>query len=212
MLAPEIDALHVGVGLDFFRRAMLVDGAIVHHRDPIDDAQRDVEIVLDDDEADMPRHRREDLHQIALAVEARWSIDPARRFITGLSSGGAMSVVASVTHNEYWAAAASASGLPYGEDAAAVSFSGCPGSATFHPVARVVSDMKAQINDAYAIPLMVLQNAGDCTVLQQAGNNLRDAQLAAWGDAAHDTPGEARAVARTCSPVFNADYSCQQTI
>lgn len=154
----------------------------------------------------------EDLHQIGLAVEARWSIDPARRFITGLSSGGAMAVVASVTHNEYWAAAASASGIPYGEDSASVSFSGCPGSATFHAVSRVVGDMKTEINDAYKIPLMVLQNAGDCTVLQQAGNNLRDAQLLVYGDAAHDTPAEARAVARTCSPVFNSDYGCQQVI
>ncbi len=66
----------------------------------------------------------EDLQQIALEVESRFNVDPARRYITGLSSGGAMSVVAAVAHNEYWAAAASASGLPYGEDAAAVSLSG----------------------------------------------------------------------------------------
>jgi poly(hydroxyalkanoate) depolymerase family esterase len=70
------------------------------------------------------RGEPEDLHQIAREVEGRLSIDPARRYIAGLSSGGAMSVVASVTHNEYWAAAASAAGLPYGEDAAAVSLSG----------------------------------------------------------------------------------------
>src|SRR5215475_1564204 len=114
------------------------------------------------------RGEPEDLHQIGLEVEARFSVDPARRYITGLSSGGAMTVVASVTHNEYWAAAASASGLPYGEDAASVSFSGCPGTATFHAVSRVVSDMRAEINDSYAIPLMVLQNSGDCTVLRQA--------------------------------------------
>jgi poly(hydroxyalkanoate) depolymerase family esterase len=166
----------------------------------------------------LDQHRRqgrgepEDLHQVALEVEARFAIDPVRRFITGLSSGGAMSVVASVTHNEYWAAAASASGLPYGEDSASVSFSGCPGSATFHAVTRVVGDMRAEIDSTYAIALMVLQNAADCTVLQQAGNNLRDAQLAVYGDSAHDTPAEARAVTRTCAPVFNADYGCQQVI
>ena len=45
-----------------------------------------------------------------------------------------MAVVLSVTHNEYFAAAASAAGLPYGENAAAVSFSGCPGSATFQSI------------------------------------------------------------------------------
>ena len=53
----------------------------------------------------------EDLHRIALDVEARFAVDPARRYITGLSSGGAMTVVAAVAHNEYWAAAASAAGF-----------------------------------------------------------------------------------------------------
>ena len=158
------------------------------------------------------RGEPEDLHRIALEVEARFSIDPARRYITGLSSGGAMTVVASVTHNEYWAAAASAAGLPYGEDAVSVSFSGCPGFATFHPVSRVVRDMRAEINDSYAIPLMILQNRVDCIVLRQAGFNLRNAQLAVYGDAAHDTPDKARAVTRACSPVFSTDDRCQQVI
>lgn len=151
----------------------------------------------------------EDLRQIGLAVEQRWTIDPQRRFITGLSSGGAMTVVASVAHNEYWAAAASAAGLGYGEDAASVSFSGCPGSATFHGVDRLVSDMRAERDSVYAIPLMVLQNRGDCTVLAQAGERLRDAQLKLNGDAAHDTPAEALAEEKACSPVFGADYGCR---
>ena len=158
------------------------------------------------------RGEPEDLHRIARAVEARWAVDPTRRYIAGLSSGAAMTVVAAVAHNEYWAAAASASGLPYGEDAAAVSFSGCPGSATFHPISRVAADMRAELNDAYAIPLLVLQNDGDCTVLAQAGRNLRDAHLATFGDAAHNTPAEARAVARGCAPVFNADYGCEHVL
>jgi poly(hydroxyalkanoate) depolymerase family esterase len=148
----------------------------------------------------------EDLHQVAREVESRFDIDPARRYVAGLSSGGAMSAVLAVTHNEYWAAAASASGLPYGEDAAAVSFSGCPGSASFHTVGRVASDMRAELNDPYPIPLLVLQNTGDCTVLAQAGRNLRDAQLAVFGDTAHDTPAEARA----CAPAFGAGYGCEQ--
>jgi poly(hydroxyalkanoate) depolymerase family esterase len=158
------------------------------------------------------RGEPEDLHQIARQVEVRYSIDPQRRYVTGLSSGGAMAAILSVTHNEYFAAVASASGLPYGEDAASVSFSGCPGSATFHAVSQVVADMRRERNAAYAIPLMVLQNNRDCTVIQPAGRNLRDAQLLLNGDAAHDTPAEAQAVQRACTPVFGADYACQQTI
>ena len=159
------------------------------------------------------RGEPEDLHQIALEVESRFNVDPARRYITGLSSGGAMSVVAAVAHNEYWAAAASASGLPYGEDAAAVSLSGmCPGSATFHSVDRVTRDMRLELDDRYAIPLMVLQNDRDCTVVQPAGRNLRDAQLRVFGDAAHDTPDEARAAQRACAPVFGDAYGCQHVL
>jgi len=157
------------------------------------------------------RGEPEDLHQIGLQVEARFSIDPRRRYVTGLSSGAAMAVVLSVTHNEYFAAAASASGLPYGEDAASVSFSGCPGNAAFHAVSQVVADMRRERNASYAIPLMVLQNNQDCTVIQPAGRNLRDAQLLLNGDAAHDTPAEAQAQQRPCAPVFASDYGCQQT-
>jgi poly(hydroxyalkanoate) depolymerase family esterase len=158
------------------------------------------------------RGEPEDLHRIAREVEARFGVDPARRFITGLSSGGAMSVVAAITHNEYWAAAASAAGLPYGEDAAAVSFAGCPGSATFHAVARVAADMRAELNDRYAVPLLVLQNDGDCTVLQQAAQTLRDAHLAVFGAPGFDTAVQARAGGRACTPAFGADYGCRHEI
>ncbi|MBT2300727.1 PHB depolymerase family esterase [Variovorax paradoxus] len=156
------------------------------------------------------RGEPEDLHQIARQVESRFSIDPKRRYVTGLSSGGAMAVVLSVTHNEYFAAAASASGLPYGEDAASVSFSGCPGSATFHAVSQVVADMQRERNASYAIPLMVLQNNQDCTVIQPAGRNLRDAQLLLNGDALHNSPPEAQAQQRACTPANGPDYNCQQ--
>ncbi len=156
------------------------------------------------------RGEPEDLRGIAQEVEARFDIDPARRYLTGLSSGGAMTAVAATTHNEYWAAAAAAAGLPYGEDAASVSLSGqCPGSATFHGLDRIVADMRAELDDDYPIPLMVLQNERDCTVVQPAGRNLRDAQLRVFGDTEHDTPATARAVQRPCSPISGTDdYGC----
>ncbi len=155
----------------------------------------------------------EDLHRIALEVEARHSIDPARRYLLGLSSGGAMTVVAATTHNEYWAAAASAAGLPYGEDASAVSLSGqCPGSALFHDVARVVGDMRRERDHAYPIPLMVLQNERDCTVLQPAGRNLRDAQLQSFAPPQRDRPEAALASLAACAPSFGEDYACRHAI
>jgi poly(hydroxyalkanoate) depolymerase family esterase len=158
------------------------------------------------------RGEAEDLHRIALDVELHFGVDPARRYITGLSSGAAMAIVEAVAYNEYWAAAASASGIPYGEDAAAVSLSGqCPGSATLHPVDRVVADMRAEINDRYPIPLMVLQNSSDCTVIPRAADNVRDAHLKMFGDATHNTPEGARAADRPCAPVHQADFDCRHT-
>lgn len=152
----------------------------------------------------------EDLHQIALAVEANYSIDPNRRFITGLSSGGAMTVVAATTHNEYWAAAATAAGLPYGEDASSVSLSGqCPGSASFHSVSQVVSDMQGELDASYPIPMMVLQNENDCTVLKQAADNIRDAHLNVFGTPAFDTPAEAEASSAACAPYYQNNHGCQ---
>lgn len=156
------------------------------------------------------RGEPEDLHQIGLQVESRLSIDPKRRYVTGLSSGAAMAVVLSVTHNEYFAAVASASGEPYGEDAASVSFSGCPGSASFHSVSQVVADMRRERNDPTPIPLMVLQNNADCTVVQPAGRNLRDAQLLLNGDATHNTAAKAQATQTACTQVFGPSYNCQR--
>ncbi len=151
----------------------------------------------------------EDLKRIAESVEADYSIDPQRRFITGLSSGGAMTVVAATAHNEYWTAAATVAGLPYGEDSASVSLSGqCPGYATFHSVSRVAEDMRNEIDSNRAIPLMVLQNENDCTVLAQAGRNIRDAHLQVFGASGFTNPTAALADSQDCSPYYQNNYGC----
>lgn len=155
----------------------------------------------------------EDLHRIARHVESRLAIDPARRYVVGLSSGGAMAVAAAVAHNEYWAAVASAAGLPYGEDAAAVSLSGrCPGTASFHAVRQVVADMHGEIDHPYPVPLLVLQGANDCTVLPEAATRLRDAHLAAFAppSGGAGSAGAATPVSRRpCAHVHEAGFGCE---
>lgn len=152
----------------------------------------------------------QDLVSIAQQVESNYNIDPSKRFITGLSSGGAMTIVAAVTHNEYWTAAASVAGLAYGEDSASVSLSGqCPGYATFHNASRVASDMKAELNSAYIIPTMVLAGSNDCTVLVEAATTIRDAHLLAFGDDAHNSENEALASSQDCSPFYQNVYGCK---
>ena len=73
MAASEIKLLHFRIRLDFPRRAFLEDAAVVHHRHALDDAERDIHVVLDDDVADMARQRGEDRDQVAALIrrEAR---------------------------------------------------------------------------------------------------------------------------------------------
>ena len=71
--APEIDVLNLGVGLDLVGRAFLEDPAVVHHRDVVRDPQRHVEVVLDDDVADMVRQRRSGSRSVRAA---RWATGP----------------------------------------------------------------------------------------------------------------------------------------
>jgi len=166
----------------------------------------------------LPQHRQrgsgesEDLYQIAREVEQRFPIDPQRRYVTGLSSGGAMAAILAVTHNEYWAAVATVAGLPYGEDAMAVSILGvCPGWSQFHPLPRTVATMRAQLGaNPYPMPLLVVQNERDCSVKQAAGLLLRDAQLALYGAPGRQTAAAtAQGEATPCQPVYAQDYGCR---
>ena len=65
MLAAHVDRLHLGVVLDLRRRACAQHPAVVHHRDPRDDAQGDVEVVLDEDEAHVRRQHRQQGDELA---------------------------------------------------------------------------------------------------------------------------------------------------
>ncbi len=145
----------------------------------------------------------EDLHQIALEVESNYNIDPDRRYITGLSSGGAMTVVAAVTHNEYWAAAAPAAALAYGETSSSVSLAGCYGSPTMKSVNAIKNSMNAELDDDYEIPLLVMANNEDCVVQQPAGTIIRDAHIAVFGGS------EAQDVA--CEFYYQNNYGCRHT-
>src|SRR4051812_35299085 len=65
MTAAQIDTLHVRIALNLLGRAVLEHGTVVHHRYPLDHAQYDVKVMLDDDEADVLRQGIEDLNEVA---------------------------------------------------------------------------------------------------------------------------------------------------
>src|SRR4051812_17330706 len=108
----------------------------------------------------------EDLHQIALEVEAELKIDPNRRYVTGLSSGAGMSVALAVAQSAYFAAAGSVEGLPYSETAFSVGFV-CANPGTFKPVSADAVAMQVeqkQPEDQRVVPIMAIHSRNDCVV------------------------------------------------
>jgi poly(hydroxyalkanoate) depolymerase family esterase len=125
----------------------------------------------------------EDLYQIAREVEARFPIDPERRYVTGLSSGAAMAIVLAVARSEYFAAVGAAAGLPYSETDRSVGFF-CANPGSFKPISAIVAAMRAEQRrpeEQRAVPLMLVHSINDCTVNRQASENSRDAWLERYG-------------------------------
>jgi hypothetical protein len=109
----------------------------------------------------------EDLHRIGLQVEEKWRVDPNRRHIAGLSSGGFMANAAAVAHNEYWASAGVHSGGGYNESAGTYS-AGCDtpreSSGRFKSPQIITGDMQKEMDNGYAIPVMLIHSINDCSV------------------------------------------------
>jgi poly(hydroxyalkanoate) depolymerase family esterase len=121
----------------------------------------------------------EDLHQIAVEVEAAFAIDPGRRYVTGLSSGAGMAVDLAVAFSEYFAAAGSVAGLPYSEKAASVGFT-CANPGSFRPIPAVVTAMQAEQTrpqEQRPIPIMAIHSSNDCTVNIKGSQNIRDSWI-----------------------------------
>lgn len=125
----------------------------------------------------------EDLYQIALAVESQFKVDPERRYITGLSSGGAMSTVMAVTQSEYFAAAGAVAGLPYSETFGFMT-PNCFFRGIFRPVHAVISAMGAEQQspeEKRKVPFMTIHSNNDCVVNNRASHNIRDSWLEYYG-------------------------------
>ena len=136
-----------------------------------------------------PQHRTEgsgeasDIRRIIAAVEDEFGTDPTRRYITGLSSGGAMSAVVAVAYSEDIAAAGAVAGLPYGEDASAVGFV-CSNPAITNTIPEITAAMAAeqtQPEEKRLVPMMVVHSINDCTVPIVNGSNLRDSWISYYG-------------------------------
>jgi poly(hydroxyalkanoate) depolymerase family esterase len=125
----------------------------------------------------------EDLHQIALEVEAEFKIDPNRRYVTGLSSGAGMSVDLAVAQSAYFAAAGSVEGLPYSETSSAVGFV-CANPGLFKPVsadALAMQKEQQQPDEQRPVPIIAIHSRNDCVVNILGSQNIRDSWIRRYG-------------------------------
>ena len=154
----------------------------------------------------------EDIHQIAMAVEASTGtphsgkIDPNRRYVTGLSAGGAMAIIQATAYNRYWAAIAAAEALPYGESSNCVTYGDiAPKSCT--SVSNLVTAARNELKktaDYRMVPMMEIHSLND-TVADFNPNapNIRKVALTIFGSG----PDQA------ASETFDCTYegiSCEQ--
>ena len=139
-----------------------------------------------------------DLRRLMAEVEAEFGANPDRRYIAGLSSGGAMSVAMAVVYSEDVTAAGAVAGLAFGETPNAVAIPwpihhfwswfankdpNCLDQKQYQSVGALVRQMKAaqtQPGEDRLTPLMVIQSAYDCTVEARNGENLRDVWIARY--------------------------------
>lgn len=137
-----------------------------------------------------------DLRRILAAVEDEFGTDPSRRFVAGLSSGGAMAVAMAVVYADAIRAAGSVAGLAFGETSAAVTAGGpnlCPwflNEALLRPsprlrgldgLVREMADAQERAGSSAPVPLMVLQSTRDRVVRIENARMLRDVWIARHG-------------------------------
>lgn len=118
-----------------------------------------------------------DLVGIVNEVAASYSVDKDRVHMTGLSSGGAMTMVAAANYPDVFASVAPGAGVGYGETASCVT-SSCSTGPTVITAASMASKTKAQMgSNLRRMPLLILHSTSDCTV--QILNEQR--MLQSWG-------------------------------
>jgi poly(hydroxyalkanoate) depolymerase family esterase len=136
-----------------------------------------------------------DLRRIIAAVEAEFRTDPERRFVAGLSSGGAMAVAMAVAYSEDIAGAGAVAGLPFGESSWAVS-AACWLPPWPRSAGAAVAEMEAEQRtpeERRLVPLMVIHSENDCRVRIVNARNLRESWIR------HHGAGDAPVAVRDCT-------------
>lgn len=114
----------------------------------------------------------EDIWRIMEQVQREYSVDFSRRYVCGLSSGGAMAVNCLVAHPDRFAGGASLAGLAYGESPSAVK-----GSAfaipRYYSLNRLCATTRRNLlADTPPPNLLIIHSDGDRVVSETATDNL----------------------------------------
>jgi poly(hydroxyalkanoate) depolymerase family esterase len=115
---------------------------------------------------------------IAQTVRDQYNVDPHRIYVAGLSAGGAMATVLSVTYPDIFAASGVQSGCEYAATAA------CAGYKSADPEAAARQAYAAMGSNARIVPAIILQGDKDKTVPPVNGKQLVQQWLATddWVD------------------------------
>ena len=115
-----------------------------------------------------------DLAGIVEEVKRDYKVDPNRIHITGISSGGAMTVAALVAYSEIFASGSPTAGLPYSETQMNFLLH------TYKPVNDIAAAMTAEMGtNKRPVPIFVIQSEADTVVNARYAENIRDS----WGKA-----------------------------
>jgi poly(hydroxyalkanoate) depolymerase family esterase len=113
-----------------------------------------------------------DLAAIVEEVKRDYKVDPNRIHITGISSGGAMTVAALVAYSEIFASGSPTAGVPYSETEMDFMLH------MYKPVDEIAAAMTAEMGaNKWPVPILIIQSEADETVNPRYAANIRDS----WG-------------------------------
>jgi poly(hydroxyalkanoate) depolymerase family esterase len=132
---------------------------------------------------------------ITRSIQQRYSVDPRRVYVAGLSAGGAMSAVMAATYPDLYAAYGVGSGCEYTAGAP------CAGYQSADPEAAGQRAYQAMGSYARVVPFIAFQGDKDTTVPPINGTQLvRAGQVAAdWADDGQANGSVPKAAAKTVS-------------
>ena len=150
--------------------------------------------------------------RMILGNGSRWTIDPDRVFVAGMSAGGAMSCVMGVTHPDLFAGVAAHSGLPFGSAKGVGAALQAMTRGVGDPASLESSAHRAMGSLARPVPALIVHGTADRTVCPVNGTQAVQQWLATNRLAAGDRPRQADAAHPSSSTRGRSDGGRDYTL